>query len=98
MVNRAKLSNTIWRTVVVAGAMLGGPALTACGGADTKPATMPAESTETTHGTPAADPAAPEPAVAEPTSADQSGAAESARAAEDAKAAADAKAVADARA
>lgn len=55
---RAKCSNTIWRTVVAAGAMLATP-LAGCGGPDKQASTLPAP---TESAAPAPDPVAEEAA------------------------------------
>ncbi|MBA3457723.1 MAG: hypothetical protein H0T42_31865 [Deltaproteobacteria bacterium] len=56
MAKRAAFSNTIWRTVVFAGAMLATPVIAGCGGSS-KPATTPTE-TMTTEDQATADKAA----------------------------------------
>jgi len=78
------VSDKIWRTVVVAGAMLGVPTVAACGGGSKHPAVI----------APAADNAA-EPAAAGPEAADKQADDEAAAKATSDKAAADAQAVAD---
>lgn len=90
MANARFVSNKIWRTVVVAGAMLGTPVIAACGGGQ-KPAVAPVGPTSDpnpTGGDVATDPAKV-PADEAKLAAD--------KAAADEKAAAEAKAAEDAR-
>jgi hypothetical protein len=92
MGKRAAFTNTIWRTVVFAGAMLATPVVAGCGGSS-KPATTPPTS-ETKTAKPSDDPDA-HGITAEDAAAQAKFEEQEAKKAEDAKAAADAKAAED---
>jgi hypothetical protein len=92
MVKNRDVSNKIWRTVVVAGAMLGAPLAIGCGGGQKPPATDNGQAASQDKA--AADKAAADQATADKAAADKASADKAADQAADQQAAAD-KAAAD---